>query len=86
MDEMAKSVLAFIRWTDEHPLPPDAPTHTVLNALRAHLDTTVPGWRARVFERPTGQDTVEVEVHLTGGRVVRGALIQQSSAAQDEAA
>lgn len=86
MEEVAESVLSFIRWTDEHPLPPNAPTRVVLNALRAHLDTNAPGWRARVFTPPSERDAVGIEVHLSGGRVVRGTLLQQSSATRNEAA
>lgn len=80
MEEVAESVLSFIRWTDEHPLPPNAPTRVVLNALRAHLDARVPGWRERAFENEAKQEAVEVEVHLTGGRVVCGTLVQRPSA------
>jgi hypothetical protein len=81
MDEVAESVLAFIRWTDAHPLPANVPTRVVLKVLRAHLDRTAPGWRERVFEGDAGPDAVEVEVHLQSGRVIRGALAQQASEA-----
>ncbi|AWM35744.1 hypothetical protein GobsT_65630 [Gemmata obscuriglobus] len=86
MEEVAESVLAFIRWTDEHPLPPNAPTRVVLNALRTHLDAKVPGWRQRAFENDSSQEAVEIEVHLSGGRIVRGTLLQRPSTVQDGAA
>lgn len=79
MNEIAQGVLTFIRSTGEHPLPVNARTRDVLKALRAHLDTTMSGWRERVFESQAEQDAVEVEVHLPGGRVVRGTLVQQAS-------
>ena len=81
MDDIAKGVLAFIRSTDEHPLPPSVRTRDVLNALRAHLDATVSGWREKVFEPGEEQKAVEVQLRLQSGRVVQGALHQRASAA-----
>ena len=79
MNEVAEGVVSFIRFTDEHPLPAGATTRDVLKALRAHLDATVPGWRARVFESRGVRDALVVDVHLRSGRVVRGVLLQQTS-------
>ena len=86
MDDIAEGVLAFIRWTDKHPLPPHAPTRDVLSALRRRLDVDAPGWRERAFKDDPDVEALEVEVHLGSGRVVRGALARRPGRARGEAA
>jgi hypothetical protein len=86
MDDIAEGVLAFIRGTEDHPLPPDTPTRDVLAALRRRLDADAPGWRGRAFGADPEVEVLEVEVHLSGGRVVRGALARRPSEVRGEAA
>jgi hypothetical protein len=86
MDDVAEGVLAFIRWTQRNPLPPDVPTLAVLSDLRGRMDARAPGWRDRALADGMGGDAVEVEFHLPGGRVVRGTLAQRSSGAHGRAA
>jgi hypothetical protein len=86
MDEITEGVLNFIRWVENNPLPPDAPTCDVLRALRERLDVDSPGWRLRAFQDTANADAVEVEVHLSSGRVVRGVLAQRPSGVRGEAA
>lgn len=85
MNDVTEGVIAYIRWTQRHPLPPDAPTLAVLADLRGRLGTAAPGWRGRaVGDRPGS--AVEVEIHLRDGRAVRGILAQQPSGVVGEAA
>jgi hypothetical protein len=86
MDDVVGGVLAFIRWAETNPLPPDVPTRAVLSTLRGQLDAAAPGWRVRAFHEADGAAGVEVEVHLRGGRVVRGTLAQQPSPVRGKAA
>ncbi len=86
MDDIAEGVLAFLRWADAHPLPPDVPTRDVLTALRDRLDAEAPGWRGRAFGDAPGAGAVEVDLHLRGGRIVSGALAQRSSGVRGGAA
>ena len=68
MDDVAEGVLAFIRWTETHPLSPDVPTRAVVAAIRERLDADAPGWRGLAFGADEGPDAVEVELHLGSGR------------------
>lgn len=87
MDDVTECVLAYIHWTHEHPIPGDIATRAVIADLRSRLDVACPGWRGEVCRGSSGEGgAIKVEVHLAGGRVIRGALHQCPSRVTGEGA
>lgn len=85
MEYLVRAVMGFVRYAEAADVSLDRPTRDVLAHMRAYLDSTSPGWREKVADDGEPDAAVEVELHLCGGRVLRGAVAQRHSAVSDEA-